>query len=187
MLTTKSLPAYRPLPPDTRKPRSSFARAAGSFIPKLTAKAFERFGFHNAELLTAWPVVAGPALAAICTPERLKWRGGGKPGARTGTVADGDGATLFLRVSPAHALDVEYRAREIIDRINRYFGYRAVYAIKIVQAPFEIHDPQAPPAGPRPVQDINPAVDPETLDGALARLAQSVTSELGRRFDVKLS
>ena len=41
----------------------------------------------------------------------------------------------MLRVEPARALDVQYKARLLIDRINAYFGYRAVAEIRIVQAP----------------------------------------------------
>ena len=109
-----------------------FAKAVGSFVPKLAAKAFEKYGFHSAEIMTAWPRVAGAEIAAFTAPERIKWpRGSGEP---DGTGASG-GATLVLRVEPARALDVEYRSAEIIDRINRYFGYRAVATLKLVQAP----------------------------------------------------
>ena len=45
------------------------------------------------------------------------------------------GATLILRVDPARALDVEYKARQIIERINAYFGYRAIAELRILQAP----------------------------------------------------
>lgn len=120
------------MPADKRLVKGVFAKAVGSFVPKLAAKAFEKYGFHSAEIMTAWPRVAGAEIAAFTAPERIKWpRGAGEP---DGTGASG-GATLVLRVEPARALDVEYRSAEIIDRINRYFGYRAVAMLKIVQAP----------------------------------------------------
>jgi hypothetical protein len=139
MLTTKStrtLPSPgRALPPDTRKPLNSSARAAGSFIPKLAAKAFERYGFHSAEIMTAWARVAGADIAAFTEPERIKWpRGHAAQDNGDGSGAS-EAATLVLRVDPARALDIEYRAGEIIDRINRYFGYRAIARLTIVQAP----------------------------------------------------
>lgn len=127
------LTAARRLPPDRRTMRGSAARAVGSFVPKLTTKVFERFGFHSAEILTNWPRVAGEDIAMISQPERIRWPRGTRHG------EDGDGgaatATLILRVDPAHALDIEYRGGDIIDRINRYFGYRAVSGLKILQAP----------------------------------------------------
>ncbi len=35
----------------------------------------------------------------------------------------------------ARSLDVQYNARQIIERINAYFGYAAVAELRIVQAP----------------------------------------------------
>ena len=110
-----------------------FARAVGSFVPKLAGKAFEKYGFHSAEIMTAWPRVVGAEIAGFTAPERIKWPRG-YAGSDDGTGASG-GATLVLRVEPARALDVEYRSAEIIDRINRYFGYRAIATLRLVQAP----------------------------------------------------
>ncbi len=127
----------RPLPPDRRvSSRGVFARAVGSFVPKLAGKAFEKYGFHSAEIMTAWPRVVGAELAKFTAPERIKWPRGPANADGTG-VHDSTlgGATLVIRVEPARALDVEYRSAEIVDRINRYFGYRAIGALKLVQAP----------------------------------------------------
>jgi hypothetical protein len=110
------------------------AKAVGSFVPALTRKSFEKFGFSTATLITDWAGIAGAELARYSAPERLKWpRGRGEEDCDEGRP----GAILVLRVDPARALDVEYRARQIIERINAYFGYRAVEAIRIVQAPLE--------------------------------------------------
>ena len=117
MLTPKRPFAPGNLPPDTRKSHASFAKAVGSYVPKLAAKAFEKYGFHSAEIMTAWPRVVGADIASFTAPERIKWPRGPQPS--DGEVALG-GATLMLRVEPARALDVQYRSAEIVDRINRY-------------------------------------------------------------------
>jgi hypothetical protein len=136
MHTPKSPFTRYQLPPDTRRSKGVFAKAVGSFVPKLAAKAFERYGFHSAEIMTAWPRVVGAEIAGFTAPERIKWPRGpsGSSGAEDGTGAAG-GATLVIRVEPARALDVEYRSAEIIDRINRYFGYRAIAVLRLIQAP----------------------------------------------------
>lgn len=113
------------------------AKAVGSFVPTLTKTAFQKFGFSTATLITDWARIAGAELAAYTMPDKLKW-----PRGAEGLAAEDDegmrrGATLTLRVDPARALDVEYRARQIMDRINSYFGYRAVETIRLVQAPVE--------------------------------------------------
>ena len=136
MLTGNDPLAKRPLPPDRRSKGGSFARAVGSFVPKIAGKAFEKFGFHTAEIMTQWPRIAGEEIAKWTAPERIRWP---RIPAGANTAADEDvarpGGTLVLRVEPARALDIEYRAAEIIDRVNRYFGYRAVETLKIIQAP----------------------------------------------------
>ena len=47
--------------------------AAGSFVPQLTRKAFEKFGFSAATLIMDWPTIVGGEIAYYTQPERLKW------------------------------------------------------------------------------------------------------------------
>ncbi|MEO1206949.1 MAG: DciA family protein [Pseudomonadota bacterium] len=116
------------------------AKAVGAFVPKLTEKAFAKFGFSAVAMISDWSRIAGPTLAAHTAPERLKWP---RPVQKFGDVEDGcegrPGATLLLRVDPARALEVEYGAAQLIERINGYFGYRAVAKIKLIQAPLISH------------------------------------------------
>ena len=185
MLIPKTWPNRRALPPDTRKSVTSSVRAAGSFIPKLAAKAFEKYGFHSAEIMTAWSRVAGSDLAAFSEPERIKWPRGSsvrEPG-ESGGVAEG--ATLVLRVDPARALDVEYRAAEIIDRINRYFGYRAIARLTIVQAPVNRSPaaklgPSEDAAAPEPPPEVEKIAE-AGLKAALTGLWASIAAERTRR------
>jgi hypothetical protein len=153
-----------PLPPDRRARTPASLKAAGSFVPKIAAKVYERFGFHSAEILTQWPRVVGDEIAAMTSPARIKWpRSDGEPsqnGARPNA-----GAVLVLSVPPSRALDVEYRIGEIRDRINRYFGYAAVSSIKVWQSPdwqaqraaAPLDQPQARITGvPQPVAATDP-------------------------------
>jgi hypothetical protein len=154
--------------------RSIPGKAVGAFVPGLTRKAFEKFGFSAATLIMDWPRIAGADLAQWTTPERLKWPQGFE-GAQIADDAGGrPGATLVLRVDPARALDVEYRARQIVERINSYFGYRAIADLRLLQAPVAAR-PAATPAARTPVA---PAVDlaygDEPLGRALARLEAGV-------------
>ena len=142
-------------------------KAVGSFVPKLAQKAFEKFGFAAAAVLTDWKSIVGPEIAACTSPERLRWP---KP---AGSPAEGDGkapvrgrasapprsgATLMLRVDPSRALDVQYKTAQIVERINAYFGYQAVTDIRLTQAPL----------APRPAARAVPS--PRTiLKSSLAR------------------
>jgi hypothetical protein len=136
----------RPTPAPPRQaiqvPRSrprgfSSLKAVGSFVPGLTRKAFEKYGFSAASLITDWPAIAGRELAQYTAPERLKWPRAAARFDDAGDIAEAGrpSATLLLRVDGARALDVQYGARQIIERINSYFGYAAVAELRIVQAP----------------------------------------------------
>ena len=149
------------------------ARTLGSYVPRLTRKAFEKFGFATATLLTDWSTIVGPETARYASPDRLRWpkgfdvlddasevRGKGRPG-----------ATLIVRAHAGRALDVQYRAQQIIDRINGYFGYRAVAELRIVQASFESRSAVVSDAGPR---------------SAVSRMPKTITTPLDRIDDAPL-
>lgn len=188
------------LPPRTQPrfaqpPAARFvpAKAVGSFVPTLTRKAFEKFGFSTATLITDWARIAGAELAQYTMPDKLKW----PRGADAAFEEEGErrGATLILRVDPARALDVEYRARQIMERINGYFGYRAVETIRLVQAPLPSPSAPLPPpsSSGRTAEGGNPAdrrsglplPDQENADdplaAALARLGQGVRRDRAAR------
>jgi hypothetical protein len=177
-MTNRYPPSRQPLPRETlgvgRRGSGVFAKAVGSFLPRLTAKAFEKYGFSAASLVTDWATIAGPELASHTAPERLNWPRAAK--------ADDDadpgraGATLVLRVDGARALDVQYNGRQIIERINRYFGYAAIARLRIVQAPIARTEVQ--PRLPRPraeplINEVAGIGDPG-LRSALARLGAEI-------------
>lgn len=168
----------RALPPDRRTKGGSFARAAGSFVPKIAAKAFEKFGFHTAEIMMQWPAIAGADIAKWTRPERIRWPRPPQGADTTGDEASRPGGALVLRVEPARALDIEYRSGEIIDRINRYFGYRAVETIKLIQAPITEAAPSATRSASRPGPEAgaDAPMSEDPLQTALAALEASVTA-----------
>ena len=148
------------------------ARAVGTYVPKLTHKAFEKYGFAAAALITDWAMIVGKDIAAFTAPERLKWPRG--VGIRD-DVADGaegrPGATLIVRVDPARALDVQYKAQQIIERINGHFGYGAIAELRILQAPLPERQAALPRSAPPPCAAPELAgITDERLRTALASL-----------------
>jgi hypothetical protein len=174
-----------------KRPNSLFGvKVVGSFLPGLTRKAFEKYGFSTATLITDWAAIAGAELAACSVPERLKWphRPGrteedAAPHAR-GDAKARQGATLVLRVDGARALDVQYKTGQIIERINAYFGYAAVAQLRIVQAPVSAMARAVPPAASKPAaaltQEVAHVADPGLRD-ALARLGANIQSSVRPR------
>ena len=158
------------------------AKAVGAYLPKLTRKAFEKYGFSAAALLTDWQTIVGKEMAGYAAPERLKWpRSVGFSGDVEPGAEGRPGATLVMRVDPAHALDVEYQGAQILERINAYFGYRAVAELRILQAP--LTQPAAPsaPALPKKPAELREtpelsAIADERLRAALMRLQSALES-----------
>ncbi len=117
------------------------ARTIGALTPRVTKSAFEKFGFATAQLVADWRSIVGDRLAATTAPDKLKWPrnpGEGAGATKQDRGARG-GATLFVRVEPAVALDVQYKTALILERINAYFGYRAVAELRIVQGAVVAH------------------------------------------------
>jgi hypothetical protein len=156
--------------------------AVGSFVAGLAGKAFAKYGFATAGLITDWAAIAGQELALYTRPERLKW-----PPAAVDGEEDAprrQGATLLLRVDGARGLDVQFRARQIIERINGYFGYAAVAELRILQGP--LATPAANKArlpitgganGPRPPAPADEhlmRIGDAALRDALGRLGEGV-------------
>jgi hypothetical protein len=136
----------------------------------LTRAAFARYGFAQGELLARWPEIVGPGLSAHCRPERIRWPKTAE------AMAQKQGGTLVIRASAGRGLDVQHEAAHIVERINRYYGYGAIAAVKIVQ-----DATTAPKAPPAPDPGLSPgdeaalaarlqAIADPTLKAALERL-----------------
>ena len=89
--------------------------------------------------------------------------------------------TLHLVVSPAHAPIIQHVIPEIIERVNRFFGYRAVAQVRmrqgVVAAPRGAQPAAAPPSlRPVPIElgdSLRDVGDPE-LRAVLESLARSL-------------
>jgi hypothetical protein len=163
------------LGPSLSRGRGPASKSVGAFVPGLTRKAFEKFGFSTASLIMDWPRIAGADLAQWTTPERVKWPQGFETAELAQESGARPGATLVLRVDPARALDVEYRARQIIERINAYFGYRAIAELRILQAPLPAHAIAASRSVTKlAAQPQHPTLPDDPLARALARMEAGV-------------
>jgi hypothetical protein len=180
----------RHLPTRSAAPRPVVARTVGSFVPRLTRPAFERYGFSAAALITDWETIVGADIARYTMPERLKWP---KRVEWSGEeVSEEDrgrpGATLVLAVAAGRALDIQYKAAQLVERINSYFGYRAVADLRIVQVA-HIKPPTAaavppappPPAAARPPREELLQITAPGLRAALERMAEGLGARMAHR------
>lgn len=143
-------------------------RAIAAVVPKVTAPLFRKRGFAEAGILNDWPAIVGPRLAAGCSPERLSFP--------VGKRAEG---TLRLRVDGPLATELQHFEPQLLERINGYFGYRAVAQVKMVQGPLP---PPERPADPplRPLDGEEAAALQEAVSGVAGARLRSALEGLGR-------
>jgi hypothetical protein len=124
-------------------------------------------GLARAELIAWWPDIVGAAYAGRTAPERIRWS------------RDGKAATLVVRCDPSLALQFSYETERVRERLNGYFGYSAVGAVRIVQRRMG-EERAEPPAATSSSAAISPALE-ERLSHFDAPLADSLRT-LGRRI-----
>lgn len=90
-------------------------------------KAAARKGFAETDVLLRWAEAVGSHLSAICQPVKVSYGGA-------------IGATLTVRVTGARAPEVEHESPRIIERINSFYGYKAISRLKLVQTTGERGD-----------------------------------------------
>jgi hypothetical protein len=141
---------------------------------EITKAAFARYGFAEADVVAHWEAIVGSDLAGVSAPDRIRWPRG------AGEEAQKRGGTLIIRAAPGRALELQYEASRIASRINSFFGYGAVAAIKVVQAQALPQRPGRPPPLPeKPVCEQELAsLDESPLKAALERLGRGVAGTI---------
>lgn len=157
------------------KPRS-YARPLADLANPLLAGSFARQGFASAELVTRWPDIVGAEIALNCEPIKMQWP-------RTPDTETQEPGTLVLRVEGPASIEIQHMAPQILERVNRFFGFAAVGKLALRQAPLARRPRRKrktpdPEAVKRMAQSL-PGIEDEGLKDALARLGASVKSEPG--------
>ncbi len=134
----------------------------------------KRRGLAGGRIVAEWPQIVGGALAACSCPEKLSPARGENQG------------VLRIRVDGPLAVELQHLEPQIIERINGYFGYRAVGRLAMVRGPL----PKPPPVKPRREPTPNPEaaraaarhfaqIDDDDLKAALESLGRAVLGEAG--------
>ena len=87
-------------------------------LPKNIRKVINNRGQIYSETLNNWKLIAGEILFKVCYPKSFK--NSNKFGV----------STLLIMVKRGHEVDLEYSKKEIIDRMNNFFGKTVVEKIK---------------------------------------------------------
>jgi len=156
------------------RPRVGAPRRIADLMPAIGAAAFRKFGFVQSSIVTRWAEIVGPHYATISEPESIRFPAGKKAG-----------GTLQLTVMSGHAPMIQHVLPDIMERVNRFFGYAAVAKIAMKQGMVQPREPERrpPPANLKPIpvelgDSLRDIGDPE-LRAVLESLAQGLANSSG--------
>ncbi|MDB4082003.1 DUF721 domain-containing protein [Candidatus Pelagibacter sp.] len=89
-------------------------------LPKNIKKIIKKKGHIFSETLNNWKYIVGNKIFQICYPKSFK--NSNKFGV----------STLNVMVKRGHEIDLEYSKKEIMDKMNSFFGYAVVEKLKFI-------------------------------------------------------
>jgi hypothetical protein len=105
------------------KQRNSTIQGLRSFkdtLPKNVKKIINKKGHIYSETLSNWKYIVGENLFKFCYPKTFK--NSNKFGV----------STLVIMVKRGHEVDMEYSKKDILDKMNSFFGYSVVEKLKFI-------------------------------------------------------
>ncbi len=159
--------AYRPRYGDRR----NRAESLGSTISRLTKPFFVRRGLADGKIAREWTEIVGPMIARHSQPDRITYQNSKR-----------QNGLLHLRVDhSAMATELQHLEPLLLERINRYFGFKAVAKMRFIHGPLSktpfdkraIKTRQAKTQNPAINEAVKRITDQELRD-ALNRLSNAV-------------
>jgi hypothetical protein len=158
-----------------KRPRK--AAALADLVGKSIGDVFAKQGFAAAEIVTRWQEIVGEELARRSEPMKLTWPRRDDP--------DSIGV-LQIRVEGAYALEIQHLQPVIIERVNRYFGWRCVGRLAIRQGPVAARRKRPAPRKEPSAEEIGKArkaigkFEDDALGHSVARLG-ALIKDRGRK------
>ena len=94
-------------------------RPFGNTLPRGIKGILKKNGYNYSEIINKWNFLVGQDISNCCYPKSIKMSQANKNG------------TLTLSVERGNEINVEYSKKEIINKINSYFGYKLISTIRL--------------------------------------------------------
>ena len=94
-------------------------RPFGNTLPRGLKGILKKNGYNYSEIISKWNILVGKDISDCAYPKSIKMKKGDSNG------------TLVLAIKRGDEINIEYSKREIIDKINSYFGYKLINEIKL--------------------------------------------------------
>ena len=95
-------------------------RPFGNTLPRGIRGILKRNGYNYSEIISKWNILVGDEISKCSYPKSMK-------------MAKGDsGTTLVIGIERGNEIIIEYSKKEIINKINSYFGYKLINEIRLL-------------------------------------------------------
>ncbi len=94
-------------------------RTVSNSLPKTLNKILKKGGHNYSSIINNWTEIVGKKTSDLCYPKSVK------------TNKELKNGTLVLSVGHGNQLDVEYDKKNIVDKINSFFGYNFIKEVRI--------------------------------------------------------
>jgi hypothetical protein len=88
-------------------------------LPHGLKSILKKNGYNYSEIINKWSNLVGDRISKCCSPKSIKMNNGNSC------------ATLIVAVKRGDEITVEYSKKDIINKINSYFGYQLISEIKL--------------------------------------------------------
>ena len=102
-------------------------KTVGNSLPRGLNRVLKKGGHNYSSIINNWVELVGKKTSKICYPKSVK---------TNRELKDG---ILMLNVTHGNQLDVEYSKKDIVDKINSFFGYNFIRQVKLVLIDEKIH------------------------------------------------
>ena len=105
------------------KQRSKTIQGLRSFkytLPTKVRRIIEKKGHIYSKTLDNWRFIVGDDLFKVCFPKSFK------------SSNKLSGGSLNIMVKRGHEVDTEYSKKIVIEKINKFFGYKVIEKIKLI-------------------------------------------------------
>ena len=92
-------------------------RLLGNTLPRSVKGILKKNGYNYSEIINKWNILVGKDISNYSYPKSIKIAQGNKR------------KILVISVERGNEINVEYSKKEIIDKINSYFGYNLINEI----------------------------------------------------------
>ena len=94
-------------------------RPFGNTLPRGLKGILKKNGYNYSEIISKWSMLVGKEISSCSYPKSIKMKKGDSNG------------TLIIGIKRGDEIQIEYAKKEIMDKINSYFGYKLIDEIKL--------------------------------------------------------